>query len=345
VADLSNPLQHLTVIVPVFNEAAGLSTFWMRIAAVLDGMADTVHSEVLFVDDGSRDASLAAIQDLATRDVRVGYLALSRNFGKEIAMSAGLDFADGDWVVLIDADLQDPPELIPTLLAKAREGFDTVYARRAARLGESFTKRATASVFYRLMGRLSRRVEIPADTGDYRVISRRAVLALRQIKERNRFMKGLFAWIGYPSAAVTYVRDPRGEGVSSFSLWRLWNFALDGITSFSTAPLKLATYAGMSVAILAFVSGGFIIVKTLMYGDPVPGFPSLMVTLLFFSGLQLLFIGVIGEYLARLFDEAKQRPLYLLKDQKIAARRQPTATHAPTVVQDRSTVTTATQDS
>jgi len=199
-------------------------------------------------------------------------------------------------------------------------------------------------VFYRLMGRLSRRVEIPADTGDYRVISRRAVLALRQIKERNRFMKGLFAWIGFPSAAVTYVRDPRSEGVSSFSLWRLWNFALDGITSFSTAPLKLATYAGMLVAMLAFVAGGFIILKTLIYGDPVPGFPTLMVTLLFFSGLQLLFIGVIGEYLARLFDEAKQRPLYLLKDQKVAGVRQPTTTAAPAVTQSRSTVAPTTQD-
>jgi len=339
-----SPLQRLTVIVPVFNEAAGLPAFWARISAVLDTLADTVTGELLFIDDGSRDDSLAVIQALAMRDARVGYLALSRNFGKEIAMSAGLDFADGDWVVLIDADLQDPPELIPTLLAKAREGFDTVYARRAARLGEGLTKRATASVFYRLMGRLSRRVEIPADTGDYRVISRRAVLALRQIKERNRFMKGLFAWIGFPSAAVTYVRDPRSEGVSSFSLWRLWNFALDGITSFSTAPLKLATYAGMLVAMLAFVAGGFIILKTLIYGDPVPGFPTLMVTLLFFSGLQLLFIGVIGEYLARLFDEAKQRPLYLLKDQKVAGVRQPTTTAAPAVTQSRSTVAPTTQD-
>jgi len=338
------PLQRLTVIVPVFNEAAGLPAFWARISAVLDTLADTVTGELLFVDDGSRDDSLAVIQALAMRDARVGYLALSRNFGKEIAMSAGLDFADGDWVVLIDADLQDPPELIPTLLAKAREGLDTVYARRAARLGEGLTKRATASVFYRLMGRLSRRVEIPADTGDYRVISRRAVLALRQIKERNRFMKGLFAWIGFPSAAVSYVRDPRSEGVSSFSLWRLWNFALDGITSFSTAPLKLATYAGMLVAMLAFVAGGFIILKTLIYGDPVPGFPTLMVTLLFFSGLQLLFIGVIGEYLARLFDEAKQRPLYLLKDQKVAGVRQPTTTAAPAVTQSRSTAAPTTQD-
>ena len=342
-ADQASSPEVLTVIVPVFNEAAGLTVFWSRLSAVLEALP--LRIEVLFVDDGSRDDSLAAIMALADTDRRIGYLALSRNFGKEIAMSAGLDHADGDWVVLIDADLQDPPELIPQLLSKAQEGYDTVYAQRLARRGESFTKRASASVFYRLMGRLSRRVEIPTDTGDFRVISRRAVLALRQLKERNRFMKGLFAWIGYPSAAVTYVRDPRSEGVSSFSLWRLWNFALDGITSFSTAPLKLATYAGVTVAALAFLSGGALILKTLMFGDPVPGFPSLMVTLLFFSGLQLLFIGVIGEYLARLFDEAKQRPLYLLKAQKVAANRQPNPTVAPTASQGRPVVTTAPQDS
>lgn len=342
-ADQASSPEVLTVIVPVFNEAAGLAVFWSRLSAVLEALP--LRIEVLFVDDGSRDDSLAVIMALAETDERVGYLALSRNFGKEIAMSAGLDHADGDWVVLIDADLQDPPELIPQLLSKAQQGYDTVYAQRLARRGESLTKRASASVFYRLMGRLSRRVEIPTDTGDFRVISRRAVLALRQLKERNRFMKGLFAWIGYPSAAVTYVRDPRSEGVSSFSLWRLWNFALDGITSFSTAPLKLATYAGVTVAALAFLSGGALILKTLMFGDPVPGFPSLMVTLLFFSGLQLLFIGVIGEYLARLFDESKQRPLYLLKAQKVATDRQSNPTVAPTASQGRPVVTTAPQDS
>lgn len=334
----------LTVVIPLFNEAAGLAPLWARLSVVLDAL-DGVQAQVLFVDDGSRDDGLARIQALAAADARVGYLALSRNFGKEIAMSAGLDHADTDWVVLIDADLQDPPELIPELLARAREGYDNVYARRTARRGETWFKRGSAAVFYRLMQRLSRRVEIPADTGDFRILSRRAVLALRQIKERNRFMKGLFAWIGYPSCALDYARDPRAEGRSHFNIWGLWNFALDGITSFSTAPLKMATYCGTAVAVLAFLLGGWIIVKTMMFGDPVPGFPTLMVTLLFFSGLQLLFIGVIGEYLARLFDEAKQRPLYLLKACQPAVAGTKNATEASAATQGRPAVAAEAKDS
>lgn len=312
----------LSIIVPVYNEEAVLPRFWTRLAAVLDVLAATWDSEVVFVDDGSRDASLIWLQGLCERDSRVGLLALSRNFGKEVALSAGLDHAPGDWAVVIDADLQDPPELIPTLLTKAAEGFDVVYARRTHRAGETFFKRFTAAVFYRVMGRLSRRVEIPADTGDFRVLSQRAVAALRQFRERHRFMKGLFAWIGFPSAAVNYVRDPREAGKTHFSFWRLWNFALDGITSFSTAPLKLASYFGFIVAIGAFVFGAWIIVKTLVYGESVPGYPSLMVTVLFFSGVQLLFIGVLGEYLARMFDETKQRPLYFVRQHR-PARREP----------------------
>lgn len=290
-----------------------LPQFWERLSAVMAGLAAGWRVEVVFVDDGSRDGSLAWIQGLAARDSRVALVALSRNFGKEVALSAGLDHAPGDWVAVIDADLQDPPELIPTLLDKAAEGYDVVYARRTHRAGETFLKRFTAAAFYRLMGRLSHRVEIPADTGDFRVLSQRAVAALRQFRERHRFMKGLFAWIGFPSAAVNYVRDPRGAGKTHFSFWRLWNFALDGITSFSTAPLKLASYFGFFVAIAAFIFGAWIIVKTMVYGESVPGYPSLMVTVLFFSGVQLLFIGVLGEYLARMFDETKQRPLYFIR--------------------------------
>jgi polyisoprenyl-phosphate glycosyltransferase len=342
---MATPAQSLTIVVPLFNEADGLVPLWARLAPVLDALAAEVTASVLFVDDGSRDDSLDRVVHMAASDDRVGYLALSRNFGKEIAMSAGLDHADSDWVVLIDADLQDPPELIPALLARAREGYDNVYARRIARRGDTWMKRATAAVFYRLMRRLSRRVEIPADTGDFRILSHRAVLALRQLKERNRFMKGLFAWIGYPSVALEYEREPRARGTSHFNFWGLWNFALDGITSFSTAPLKLATYCGTAVAVLAFLLGGGIIVKTLLYGDPVPGFPTLMVTLLFFSGLQLLFIGVIGEYLARLFDEAKQRPLYLLKAHQPPVSGAKIPAVAPTADVNRPTVASGTKDS
>lgn len=306
----------LSVLVPVYNEREVLPRFWPRLAAVLDRLEGVASVEVLFVDDGSRDGSRDWLRALAEMDPRVGLLALSRNFGKEIAMTAGLDHVHGDWVVIIDADLQDPPELIPQLLAKAREGFDTVYARRTHRHGETWAKRFTAAGFYRVMARLSHRVEIPADTGDFRILSRRAVEALRQLRERHRFMKGLFAWIGFPSAAVDYERDPREAGETHFSFWRLWNFALDGITSFTTAPLKLATYLGMTIAGLAFAFGAWIVLKTLLLGGSVPGYPSIMVTLLFFSGIQLLFIGVLGEYLGRMFDEAKQRPLYFVLEHR-----------------------------
>ncbi|ULQ46831.1 glycosyltransferase family 2 protein [Flagellatimonas centrodinii] len=301
----------LSIIVPVFNEAETLRPFWQRLCRVLDDL-DTV-AEVLFVDDGSRDASAAVLATLASTDPRIGRLLLSRNFGKEVAMSAGLDHVSGRWTVIIDADLQDPPELIPRLLETARGGYDMVYARRTHRHGESWLKRASAAAFYRVIGRLSHRVEVPRDTGDFRVLSARAVVALRQLRERHRFMKGLFAWIGYPSTEVTYARDPRAAGASHFGFWRLWNFALDGITSFSTAPLKLATYLGFLVALGAFAFGLWIILKTMMFGEAVAGYPTIMVTLLFFSGMQLMFIGVIGEYLARMFDETKQRPLYLVQ--------------------------------
>ncbi len=301
----------LSVLVPVYNEVAGLHAFWQRLRVVLDGLS--VDAEVLFVDDGSNDGSDAALQTLAAEDARIGVLTLSRNFGKEVAMSAGFDHVHGDWTVLIDADLQDPPELIPALLDKAASGYDMVYARRRHRHGETWIKRTTAAVFYRLMGRLSRRVAIPRDTGDFRVLSARAVAALRRFREQHRFMKGLFAWIGYPSAEIVYDRDPRAAGESHFSLWRLWNFALEGITSFSTAPLRLASYLGMVVALVAFAFGFWIVLKTVLFGESVRGYPTIMVTLLFFSGVQLLFIGVIGEYLGRMFEETKQRPLYLVQ--------------------------------
>lgn len=301
----------LSILVPVYNEASGLRAFWLRLRAVLDQLPQT--AEVLLVDDGSSDGSDRVMQALAAEDSRIGVLRLSRNFGKEVAMSAGFDHVRGDWTVLIDADLQDPPELIPTLLAKAAEGYDMVYARRRHRHGERWMKRTTAAVFYRVMGRLSRRVSIPRDTGDFRVLSARAVAAVRRFREHHRFMKGLFAWIGFPSAEVTYDRDPRAAGESHFSFWRLWNFALEGITSFSTAPLRLASYLGVVVALVAFAFGFWIVVKTVMFGESVRGYPTIMVTLLFFSGVQLLFIGVIGEYLGRMFEETKQRPLYLVE--------------------------------
>ncbi len=310
--------QTLTVIVPVYNEAENLATLHQRLT---DAVEPTGLSwDILFVDDGSTDQSLSVIRRLAAEHPAVGWLSLSRNFGKELAMTAGLDHACADAVVLIDADLQDPPELIPTLIERWREGFDVVYAQRTARAGESLVKRGTAAGFYRVINWLSR-TRVPPDTGDFRLLSRRAVEALGRLRERHRFMKGLFAWVGYRQIAVPYERAPRLGGSTKFSYRTLWNFALEGITSFSNIPLKAASYLGLVAAVGALAYGLYIIAKTLLYGDPVPGYPSLMVVILFLGGVQLLALGIIGEYLGRVFVEAKQRPLYLIGESQPAARQ------------------------
>ncbi len=299
----------LSVVVPVFNEQDVLTEFHRRLSAALDRLA--LDAEVVYVNDGSADASVALLTALHERDPRVVVIDLSRNFGKEAAMSAGFDFADGDAVVLIDADLQDPPELIEEMLQTWREGYDVVLMRRRVRANESWLKKATSHAFYRVISRMGT-IPIPEDVGDFRLLSRRAVAALRRLPERSRFMKGLFAWIGYPTRELLYDRDGRFAGASKYNYWRLWNFALEGIISFSAAPLKSASYFGMAIALAAFAYGLYIMVKTLLYGDPVPGFPTLVTLVLFLGGLQLVALGVLGEYLARMFVEVKQRPLYLV---------------------------------
>lgn len=306
----------LSIIVPVFNEQEVLHEFYRRLTRVLDGIDAII--DITFVNDGSTDYTLLQLQELQANDPRVAILDLSRNFGKEIAMTAGLDHVCGDAVIIIDADLQDPPELIPQMIEEWRHGFDVVYAQRRSRTGESALKKTTASLFYRIMQRISR-VQIPIDTGDFRLLSRRAVDALAGLRERHRFMKGLFAWIGYPQKAILYDRDARHDGTSKWNYLALWNFALEGITSFSTLPLKVATYLGTFTALGAFSYGLFIIFQTLFFGNPVAGYPSLLVVVLFLGGIQLMALGVIGEYLGRMFDETKGRPLYLIKDYLPAA--------------------------
>jgi len=264
------------------------------------------------VDDGSTDDTISVMQANRGEDARVIILDLSRNFGKEIALTAGIDHAQGDAVVLIDADLQDPPELIPDFITHWKEGYDVVYATRIAREGETVIKKATARAFYRLMQKVGR-VRIPENTGDYRLLSRRSVDSLRQLREHHRFMKGLFAWIGYPQKSVPYQRDARYAGKTKWNYWKLWNFAIEGITSFTTTPLKLATYLGLVTALGAFLYGSYFLLRTLFLGNPVPGYPSLLVTMLFIGGIQLVAIGIIGEYLGRMFNETKNRPLYFLK--------------------------------
>lgn len=306
----------LSVVVPAYNEADVLPRFHERLAAVLGALP--LSAEIVYVNDGSTDATHQVMRNLAERDGRIAIVELSRNFGKEIALTAGLDYARGDAVVVIDADLQDPPELIPELVRRWHEGYDVVYAKRIARDGESSFKKFTAYAFYRTIGRMSR-VQIPRDTGDFRLLSRRAVQALAKLREQHRFMKGLFAWIGYPQVAVPYRREPRHAGETKWNYWRLWNFALEGITAFTTAPLRLATYLGLVTAIAAFVYAAIVVYKTLAFGDPVRGYPSLMVVVLFLGGVQLITIGIIGEYLGRMFDETKGRPLYLVQEYRPAS--------------------------
>lgn len=301
----------LSVVVPVYNEESGLETLYTRIVAVLEGL--DADAEILFVDDGSTDGSRILLDALRQRDPRIAVIGLSRNFGKEIALTAGLDHAQGDAVVVIDADLQDPPELIPELVTAWRHGYDVVYARRTRRQGESALRRLTAFGFYRVMARLGS-VAIPEDTGDFRLLSRRAVDALGRLRERHRFMKGLFAWIGYPSIGIPYEREPRASGRSSWNYRRLWHFAVEGLTSFSVAPLRIASVLGFAGALVAFVLGLIMFAKTLLYGEPVQGYPSLIVTITFLGGIQLLAIGILGEYLGRTFTEVKRRPLYLTSD-------------------------------
>lgn len=300
----------LTVVVPAYNESEGLRAFHERLSAVFAEMGD-LDCSVLYVDDGSRDDTWDIMCELRAADARVAVLKLSRNFGKELALTAGLDHATADAVVVIDADLQDPPELIPQFVAEWRDGYDMVYGTRASRAGETAFKKWTAATFYKVIGSLSQ-TPIPHDTGDFRLLSRRALDALKGVRERQRFMKGLFTWVGFRQKSVVYARDARFAGETKWNYWKLWNFAIDGITSFSSSPLKLATYVGLLTAVFSFVFAVWVTVKALLWGDAVQGYPSLMVVVLFLGGMQLMALGVIGEYLGRLYVEAKQRPLYLI---------------------------------
>lgn len=300
----------LSIVAPAYNEQAVLREFHARLGPVLDKLG--LQAEVIYVNDGSTDTTLAVLEELWDADPRVAIIDLSRNYGKEIALSAGLDFARGDAVIVIDSDLQDPPEVIPQFVHSWQQGFDVVYGRRSSREGESWLKRSTAHSFYRVIRRVSR-VEIPQDTGDFRLLSRRAVDSLKQLREHHRFMKGLFAWIGFPQHAVLYQRDRRFAGQTSWNYWKLWNFALEGITAFTIAPLKLASYVGVLAALFSMAYGFYILFRTLLFGNPVPGYPSLVVIVLFLGGLQLLALGVIGEYLGRMFNETKGRPLYFVQ--------------------------------
>ena len=300
----------LAVIAPVYNEAEAIPVFLEAMVPILNtlGCDWTIH----FINDGSRDETLGLLIDAAKRSRRIEVTNLARNFGKEAALTAGLDLVDADAVIIIDVDLQDPPEILRDFMARWREGYDVVYGVRATRNDDTWLKRTTAGLFYRIFNRMSP-TPIPANVGDFRLMDRRVVEAVRQLPERNRFMKGLFAWVGFPSTGIAFDRAPRAAGQTKFRFRSLWNFALDGLLSFSTLPLKAWTYVGALLAVTAVLYAGMILARTLVFGIDVPGYASLMVVLLTASAAQLLSLGIIGEYIARLTSGAKQRPIYLLE--------------------------------
>jgi glycosyltransferase involved in cell wall biosynthesis len=298
----------ISIVVPAHNEEPGLEEFVRRVEGVMTGAG--LRFEIVLVNDGSTDGTLAEMRRLRSKNDTITIVNLSRNFGKEIAMTAGIAHARGDALVIIDADLQDPPELIPEMVATWREGYDTVYAQRITREGESWFKKFTARAFYRTVAAMGP-APIPPNVGDFRLISRRVADALLRLPEQHRFMKGLYAWVGFPHKAITFNRDVRFAGATKWNYWKLWNLALEGITSFTIAPLKIATYLGLTVAAYAFAYGAYIVIRTLIMGDPVPGFPTVIVTVLFLGGVQLIVLGLLGEYIGRVFNETKRRPLYL----------------------------------
>jgi glycosyltransferase involved in cell wall biosynthesis len=299
----------ISVVVPVFNEDEVLGLFHARLLDVLATCPG--QHEIIYVDDGSTDNSSQILEALRVSCPQVGVARLSRNFGKERAMTAGLELAQGEVVIIVDADLQDPPELIPGMLAAWREGADVVNMRRIERDGETLAKKASAHFFYRLINRLSE-VDIPTDVGDFRLFSRRAVDALNRLPESNRFMKGLFAWIGFKQITLDYHRKAREAGESKWPYWRLFNFALEGLTSFSTVPLRIASYVGFFSALGSFCYAIYFLVKTHIWGDSVKGFPTLIEFILLLGGLQLMAIGIMGEYVGRIYLESKRRPIYFL---------------------------------
>jgi len=305
----------LSIIVPVKDEEVAIEAFVTRVCAVIESLSDAAAQsyEILFIDDGSTDRTMAAIAQANLTNPRVRALSLSRNFGKEAALSAGLDQARGSAVVPMDVDLQDPPEVLGEMIAKWRAGCDMVYGVRRDRATDSLPKRLSADLYYKAHNLLSSD-KIPDHAGDFRLLDRRVVEVLRSLPERNRFMKGLFAWSGFRSASVEYERAERTLGTTKFRPWKLWTLALDGITSSSTLPLRIWTYVGGGVAMLSFLYALFIITKALIFGIAVPGYASIMVAVLFLGGLQLLSLGILGEYVGRIMVETKQRPLYIIRD-------------------------------
>jgi polyisoprenyl-phosphate glycosyltransferase len=322
-----SPHQSLSVVIPVLNEASGINSLLARLIPVLESLG--LSWSIVFVDDGSTDATLASLRQLHDHDTRIRAIALSRNFGKEIAVAAGLRYAPGDAVVIMDSDLQHPPEMIRSFVAKWREGHDVIFGMRIDRSADSAWRREGARVFYRVFHTLSG-TELQPNSCDFRLLSRRAVDSINRIGERVRYNNGLFAWIGYPSVGVPFDMQPRTDGEPSRWLpLKLARLAFDGLASFSTVPLRLSSAFGLLVSVVAFIYMIWVLTKTLMFGDAVRGYPTLLVAVLFFSGVQLIFLGVLGEYLGRVYEEVKARPLFLVREELGVTQSTPVALSAP----------------
>lgn len=302
----------ISLLIPAYNEEEALRHLYERLNKLAGETVD-YDFEFLFVNDGSRDKTLEIIKTYAENDRRIAYVNLSRNFGKETAMIAGLDHVTGDATVIIDADLQDPPELIPQMIELWEQGYDDVYARRTSRKGETWLKKITSKTFYKVLQK-STRIPIQQDTGDFRLLDKRCVEALRQIRESQRYTKGMFSWIGYKKKEITYNRDPRVAGETKWNYFKLVDLAIEGIVSFTTSPLRFSTYTGLVVSFFAFAYMFYLVIRTLFFGTDLAGYPSMMAAILFLGGVQLLSLGVIGEYIGRIFNETKNRPLYFVEE-------------------------------
>lgn len=304
-------MKKVSLLIPAYNEEKVLQLLYQRIKAIIDNL-NQYEWEVLFINDGSKDNTLAVLYSIRNQDNRINVLDLSRNYGKEVAMLAGFDYVKGDAVIILDADLQDPPELIPQMLEQWEMGYDDVYAKRNSRKGETFIKKKTSQWFYKILQK-STDIPIQLNTGDFRLLDKSCVEALKQIREANRYTKGMFSWIGYNKKEILFDRDPRAAGETKWNYFKLFSLAIEGITSFTTKPLRISTFIGGFVSMISFVYAIYMLYDTIIYGNDVKGYPSLLVTILFLGGIQLLSLGILGEYISRIFIETKNRPTYFAR--------------------------------